>query len=766
MIKFSLVFLLGIIILTMFESLPHWQWIVGIIPAVLVGIKFPRSILLVGLVLGFLWALCQAYLKLYPALDKSLEGTDLDVVGQIVSIPTIQGRSKRFEFLIFDAYKANNDEKVIVPNKVRLNWYGEVPDLQLGEQWQLRVRLKRPWGFANPGSFDYEKWLFEHEIRATGYVRDKKVAKRLKTISISNPTHFLRAWLNQQLQLVSLGTNSAVIKALALGERSEMSPQRWKVLTGTGTNHLLAISGLHVGLVSGLVYLLVLQLWKFSEPLCLRIAAQRVAALAGIAASVSYAMLAGFSIPTQRAMIMATVVFMAVYFGKSFRPWSILSIALLCVLIWDPFSVLAPGFWLSYLAVALIIFTIAGKQTDQPWLLRLARVQWVLALGLLPVTLVLFQQAALISPIANFFAVPWVSFAVVPLVLLGSGLLIISDSLGSWVLQVANYSIDIFWLILKYLYSLPYVKWAHSAPAWALIPAALGVVLLLSPKGWPSKTISLALLSPLVFAQANSPQSGVFELSILDVGQGLAAVVETEQHVLVYDTGPAYSNSFNAGESVIVPFLRARGVNKIDMLVISHTDKDHAGGLEGIVANIQVDRLVTSTPQEFEHDQLSSCRKGVTWEWNGVRFQFLHPSDDIHRLSKNNRSCVLLVTNSASSVLITGDIERPIERILVENQAKLLDTDVLVVPHHGSNSSSTTAFIQTTSPRYAVFATGYRNPYGFPNAKVVSRYEEFGTTLVNTASQGMVTFTFSNQRGLQKHPGYRDVHRKFWHSSF
>ena len=317
----------------MFESLPHWQWIFALVPVSLVGIKFPRSIVIVGVVLGFLWALGHAYLKLYPALDKSLEGIDLEVTGKIVSIPSMQGRSTRFEFLIFTANKTNNNEKVVVPSKVRLNWFGKAPDLQLGEQWQLRVRLKRPWGYVNPGSFDYEKWLFEHEIRATGYVRVKGNVKRIKPTSISNPMHFFRAWLNKRLQLASAGTNTPVIKALALGERGEINPQHWKVLTGTGTNHLLAISGLHVGLVSGLVYMLVLQLWKLSEFLCLRIAAQRVAALAGIVAGVMYAMLAGFSIPTQRAMIMATIVLMAVYFGKSLRPWSILSIALFIVLI-------------------------------------------------------------------------------------------------------------------------------------------------------------------------------------------------------------------------------------------------------------------------------------------------------------------------------------------------------------------------------------------------------------------------------------------------
>jgi len=584
---------------------------------------------------------------LYPALDKSLEGIDLEVTGQIVSIPSIQARSTRFDFLIHEASRTNGSELIIVPKKVRLNWYGKVPELQLGESWQLRVRLKRPWGFANPGSFDYEKWLFEHEIRATGYVRGKGVAKRLDVTGFRQPSHFIRAWLNQQLQQASSGKNTSVIKALALGEKSDMSPQRWKVLTETGTNHLLAISGLHVGLVSGFIYFLILQVWKLSEALCLRIAAQRVAAIGAIFASVLYALLAGFSIPTQRAMLMATVVFMAVYFCKSLRPWSILSIALFCVLVWEPFSVLAIGFWLSFLAVALIIFTISGKQNNQSWLLRLVRVQWVLALGLLPVTLIYFQQAAWVSPLANFFAVPWVSFVVVPLVLLGSGLLVISEVLGAWVLQGASYSIDVFWWVLNYLHNIPYAKWSHSTPNWALLPAALGVVLLLAPKGWPSKQISLVLLSPLLFAQQIPPTDGALKLSILDVGQGLATVLETERHVLVYDTGPNYSESFNAGEAVIVPYLRDRGIDKVDMLIVSHTDKDHAGGLESVLTQLQVDRLVTSTPQRFQHDDASLCRQGVIWKWDGVHFEFLHPNDNIHKLSQNHRSCVLLIKHSA-----------------------------------------------------------------------------------------------------------------------
>ncbi len=767
MIKFSIAFLLGVVILTMFETLPHWQWIFGLLPAIGLAFKFPRVVVLAGIAIGFLWGIGHAYLKLYPELDRSLEGVDIEVTGRIVSIPSSQERSVRFEFSVANAKLANSGEKVVVPEKIRLNWYGKFPSLQLGENWKLRVRLKRPWGFANIGSFDYEKWLFEHDIRATGYVRESKSNQRLNATEIKHVAYFIRAWLHKQLQKVESGTNTAVINALALGERGEMSTKKWQMLTATGTNHLLAISGLHISLISGFVFFIVLRLWRFSETLCLYMAAQRVAALAGIVASVLYAMLAGFAIPTQRAMIMAGVVFMAIYFSKTLQPWNILAIALCAVLVWDPFAVLAPGFWLSFLAVALIFFAITGKRQNQSWLFHMARVQFILALGLLPVTLVFFQQASLISPIANFFAVPWVSFIVVPLVLIGSGLLAISEGLASGVLQLANYSIDVFWMVLTYLHEIPLAKWSHATPDWALIPAAFGILLLLSPGGWPLKALSLVLLSPLVLAPASDQvQDGELRVTILDVGQGLATILESAEYVIVYDVGPKFGTSFNAGKSVVVPYLRERGIDEIDMLIVSHADKDHAGGVQSVLEEMDVKRVITSKPFEIDYGQISPCLSGVRWEWDGVHFEFLHPPEKTHQLSRNNRSCVLSARHLAGSVLITGDIERSIERFLVENQAELLDTDVLVVPHHGSNSSSTTAFIRATSPQYAIFSTGYRNSYGFPDEKVVARYEDFGSALMDTASQGMITFVFSSEEGLQLDAGYRKERQKFWHSRF
>ena len=765
MFKLAIAFLLGISSLTVFASLPHWYWIFGILPTIIIAIKFPRSILIASFLLGFLWALTHAYLKLYPVLDKSLEGIDLEVSGQVVSIPTIYPRSSRFEFSIHSAHTSLNGEIVSVPKKVRLNWYGNVPPIQLGEVWNLRVRLKRPWGYANPGGFDYEKWLFEQGIRATGYVRNKGNNKLVRATSLLNLTYYLRATLNLKLEQVK-SKYAAVIKALVLGERGQMDSRRWQVLTQTGTNHLLAISGLHVGIVSGFVFFITLFFWKRSERLCLNIAAQRVAALAAIFTAVFYAMLAGFSVPTQRAMVMAAVVFFSVFSMQSLRPWNILSLALICVLILDPFSVLSPGFWLSFLAVAIILFSLKAKPVQQKWWLSLVRIQLVLAIGLLPLTLLFFQQASLVSPLANFFAVPWVSFLVVPVTLLGSLFLLINENLGNLILQCAHLLLEIFWTVLDYLHALPFASWHHAVPTWALIPAIFGILILLAPRGWPSKTICVVLISPLVFAKPADISANDLKLTALDVGQGLAIVLEVGSQVLIYDTGPKFGSSFNAGEAVVIPYLRQRGISKIDTLVVSHGDKDHAGGLQGVLSNIKVDHLI-SNKDDYDHGSLSVCKAGMEWVWNSVRFQFLHPPSakkGSRKFSSNNSSCVLLVEHPAGSILLTGDIEKRIEKKLVKEQADLLNIDVLIAPHHGSNSSSTGAFIQATSPDYVVFTTGYRNSYGFPDEKVVSRYKEFGSYLVNTVSHGMITFKFSDKNGLQLQPGYREVRQRFWHS--
>ena len=767
MLKAAVAFLVGVLSLTVFGTLPHWYWCLVVIPAAIILLKFPRSYLLIIVLLGFLWALANAHLNLYPELEKSLEGIDLDVVGKIASIPTKYGRSTRFEFLIDSHIQA--DANFVLPKKVRLNWYGKSPDMQLGEIWQLRVRLKRPWGFANPGGFDYERWLFEQGIRATGYVRTKGDNMRIKQTSPLNFATYLRATLNQKIEDIN-NNYSAIIKALVLGERGQMDSESWQVLTQTGTNHLLAISGLHVGIVSGFVYFLLVWCWKRSERLCLRVPAQRIAAIGAILAAIFYAMLAGFSIPTQRAMIMATVVFLSIYMMQSFRPWNILSLALICVLLVDPFSVLSPGFWLSFLAVALILFSIKNHSAvrKKRWT-SVIRIQFILALGLLPITLLFFQQASLISPVANLFAVPWISILVVPVVLIGSVFLLINKSVGALLLQVSDFLLEVFWSVLNFIHSVSFASWQHAIPTWAIVPAGFGVLLLLAPKGWPGKALSIALLSPLLLAKSVQIPEKDLSVFVLDVGQGTAVVLQSGPKVLVYDTGPKFSSDFNAGEAVVATFLRERGIKEIDTLVISHGDKDHAGGLEGLLNHFHAKQMIVNQTTGYTHENITACRAGMRWSWQFVEFEVLSPAktlaaENIGKLSKNNSSCVLRAQHASGSLLLSGDIERKAEKMLTKKYHDSLDVDVLIAPHHGSKSSSTKAFIQATSPEFVVFTTGYRNPYGFPDEKVVSRYKEFGSHLVNSATQGMISFEFSNKNGLQLLPGYRELRQRFWHT--
>ena len=358
---------------------------------------------------------------------------------------------------------------------------------------------------------------------------------------------------------------------------------------------------------------------------------------------------------------------------------------------------------------------------------------------------------------------------VVPLTLMGSLLLLINESLGTLMLQGSNLLLELFWAVLNFLHAMPLSSFRRAIPAWVIVPAVCGVIILLLPKGFPLKVLGLVLLSPLLFAKHPLPVDEDLHLFVLDVGQGTAIVLQSGKHVLVYDTGPKFSSSFNAGDAVIATFLRDRGIDVIDTLVVSHGDKDHAGGLDGLLEHYQTKRMIVNQTKGYKHDNLSACREGMQWKWGPVEIDILNPAkeipaDNIGKLSKNNSSCVLLVRHAAGSILLTGDIERKTEKRLLKQYKDGLDVDVLIAPHHGSNSSSIKPFIQATSPDYVVFTTGYRNPYGFPDEKVISRYEEFGTQIANSASQGMISFEFSETNGLQLQPGYRELRQRFWHS--
>jgi len=728
---------------------------------------------------GFGWASIAGHALLADGLDPALEGQDVVIEGVIASLPEAQNRRLRFEFVPDVIHK--NGETQPLPGKLLLSWYQRPPDMSVGERWRLQVRLKRPHGFMNPGGFDYEAFLFRKGIRARGYVRKAKgINQRLAEASVSYPVGQVRQNLRGKLDK-TLGAHElkGIVMALAIGDRQQISRPLWEVLTRTGTSHLVAISGLHIGLVAGFAFFAMRRLWRLSAKAALLWPAAKAGALAGLIAASVYAMLAGFSVPTQRALVMVAVVMLAIILQRRTRPSSLLALALLLVLIIDPMAVLAPGFWLSFAAVAVILYGMAGRLGGESgwrkWWWRWGRVQWLVTIGLFPILILLFQKASLVSPLANLFAVPWVSLVTVPLTLLGTFFLSMVPFVGESLLDLALWSTDVLWWMLRALSDLSYAQWMQAVPGnWALACAVVGLVWLLAPGGIPNRWVGVIWILPIAFSGSVTIADGEARFALLDVGQGLATVIQTQNHVLVFDTGPRYSSGFNTGSAVIAPYLRAKGVGRIDILMVSHGDNDHIGGAAGLAAQIPVERVISSVPEKVdslltESLETESCLAGDRWWWDGVRFEMLSPPLNTTKNLKrghmgNNRSCVLRVQAGDDSVLLTGDIERAAERDLLHRLGEKLASDILVVPHHGSKTSSTAAFIDAVSPKVALFPVGYRNRYGFPKQAVVDRYRTKDTQLFNSASHGAVEIRLGGSSDTEfSIQTWRQKNVRYWH---
>ncbi|GMR07651.1 MAG: DNA internalization-related competence protein ComEC/Rec2 [Gammaproteobacteria bacterium] len=765
-------------------------WLVCLLPRLPLLLSWPvGAALLLGLLLGSLrsrklrlpllflagvtWAVLRASALLAEGVPESLQGQDVLLSGEIVSIPEYHDRGVRFVFELHD------DQPV--SGRVRLSWYrfgrfnqDRLPELVPGQQWQLVMRLKRPSGFMNPGGFDYEGWLFQQHIRATGYVRKHPQNRLIKT---PDPYHLNRlvTRLRQDLQekIVSSlqdddyhGQYVGLVSALAIGQRDRVSPQQWDVLRATGTSHLMAISGLHIGLVAMFIYFLTKFVWRNIPRVPLYVPAQKVAAIAALIAAVIYAALAGFSVPTQRALVMVVVMMLAVVSGRRVSPSRVLAIALAGVLILDPFAVLSAGFWLSFAAVAVILYGIAGRVKRQSGPRQWGRVQWIVFIGLFPLLLLIFQQASLVSPMANLFAVPWMGFVVVPLVLAGVVTVASFPALASISWHLAASSIDVAWILLRWLADQPEVLWVSAVPPlWSLLFAVLGVVWILMPRGIPGRWCGVLFMLPMGLVTPATPDYGEYWLTLLDVGQGLSVVVRTKNKTLVFDAGPRFSQQFDTGAAVVVPYLRHQGVKRIDRFIVSHGDKDHIGGAASVIRQISVDSIFTSDVSLFPDTpgivKARPCVQGQQWQWDGVSFEILHP----HKATPgtgNNSSCVLRINTPVASTLLPGDIERRVEEHLVTEHSGSLPANVLVAPHHGSNTSSGKGFIQAVSPDYVLFPAGYRNRFRHPADKVVQRYQRLGIQSLASDRHGAITLRLPASGSIPPPGRYRQSHRRIW----
>lgn len=743
-------------------GLPSLWWGLLLLPLAWLSVRRPLWLIPLFFVAGVGWVTFRAGIILEDSLPYELEGQDLLVIGRIANIPQQAEFGQRFELSV--AHAELDGRAVHAPRRVLLNSRDVTFQPHAGETWRLLVRLNRPHGYQNPGGFDYEAHLFRNRIRAKGYVREDIAPQRIAESSAWHDIDRLRQNLGDRIR-AQLRENpySGMVVALANGDSRGVSAEQWQVLRRTGTLHLIAISGLHISLVGGIVFFIARRLWSLPGKTVLRLPAPMFGAIAALLAACAYAALAGFVIPTQRALIMLAVAMSGILLRRRFPPSRLLAIALFAVLSYDPLSIMAVGFWLSFAAVAVILLAMnrdrigVGASLIYKW----GYIQWAIALGMLPLMLAMFQQVSPVAPLANMLAVPVFDLMAVPLTLTGVLLLgVLPDSVAGLFFQLAAGLLHLLWQALVLLADTPFSQWTQSAPSWwALLVGFVGVALLLAPRGWPSRWVGAVWLLPLFFMRPPAPVLGEVWFTLLDVGQGLAAVVRTQTHALVFDTGPRLG-TFDTGAAVVEPYLRAVGVRRVDTLIISHGDNDHIGGAESILRALPVGETLSSIPEKLPTAKL--CQSGQAWNWDGVDFIIMNPTATASSRA-NNDSCVLQIRSRYGNVLLPADIEAKAERQLVERWGILLRSDVLVAPHHGSKTSSTPVFIEAVAPRYVLFPVGYRNRYRHPNAAVVQRYADRGVLMHDTPASGALEFRL-NVTGLEA-TAYRERHRRYWYAN-
>jgi len=786
-------FALGIIALQQQALLPppFFQWVAA--PALAAGLAatwlsslrplrvgnvwmatLPLVALLAAGAAGFGYAAWRAEARLADVLPSEWEGRDITVVGIVDDLPQPVDRGTRFAFSI----ERVETRGARVPSSVSLAWYAPIsrddsaeplPVLHAGERWRLLVRLKRPHGTVNPAGFDVEAWLLENDLRATGYVRRDPGNMRLDAFAgrASDYVASARESIRQRMLAALDGKLYAgVIAALAIGDERAIPEAQWRLFNRTGVGHLISISGLHITFFAALVGTTVFWLWRRSHALTTRLAARRAAAIAGVCAAFAYVLLAGFQIPAQRTLYMLAVAAAGLWISRPGTASVVWLWALAIVLAWDPWAGLTPGFWLSFGAVGLLLYIGAGRIGRlRPWR-EAVRAQIAITVGLVPLMLILFMQVSVVSPLANAVAIPVVTFIVVPLAL--------ASIVLPWDLLLLTAHQVFAWLaaFLEMLSALPSAVWQqHAPPAWTALAGMIGVMWLLAPRGLPGRALGTLWLLPLFLALPVWPPAGAFKVTVIDVGQGLAVLVQTHAHAMLYDTGPRYSENADAGNRIIASMLRGTGVQTLDMLVLSHQDTDHSGGALSLLQTVPVASVLSSLPathpilreREARHEHAQRCSVGQRWTWDGVDFELLHPVEANYanpKLKSNDLSCVVRVAAAHGSILLTGDIEARTEADLVRRSAAALRSDVLVVPHHGSRSSSTQAFIDAVHPDTAVFTPGYRNRFGHPRPEVVDRYAQAGIARFRTDYDGAMIFDFGpNARGVH---AQREREARYW----
>ncbi len=735
-----------------------------------------------GLLVGAGLTGSRAAIGAAHALPAAMEGRDITVTGRIASLPQSTAMGLRFG-LVVDSARLDG-QPVMLPERLQLSWFAgarnngiEPPALQAGERWQLTVRLRQPHGNRNPHGWDRERWLWEQGIGASGYVKSgpRDAAPQRLGERVGYPVLAARQWVAQRIAARVTDPRSAgVLAALVVGDQSAIEREDWDLFRTTGVAHLMSISGLHVTMFAWLAMALIGWGWRrlggHWPGALLAVPTPLAAGLGGVALAAAYAVFSGWGVPAQRTVLMLAVIVGLRLSGRRW-PWPMVwLLAMSAVLLLDPWALLQPGFWLSFVAVGILFATDPGRSTgptpDAPDVasfglahraarsaLGLLREQAVVTVALAPLALLLFGQFSVVGLAANLIAIPWVTLVITPLAMLGV--------LVSPLWDLAALAVRGFGLVLAWLGQWPWAAIHRPIPPLGLALAAVlggGLLVLRLPAVW--RVAGVFLLAPGLLWTPARPAPGVFEVMAIDVGQGSALLVRTARHSLLFDAGPRYGADSDAGERVVVPLLRALG-EQPDAVVISHKDSDHAGGAEAVRAAWPLTRWLSS----FDTDPARRCLAGQSWTWDGVRFDMLHPNPDHYRadgsaaLSSNAMSCTLRISAGAQSAWLSGDLDAEREtRLSLANPG--LRATLLIAPHHGSKSSSSPVLLNTLRPQTVLVQSGYRNPFGHPAPEVLARYRERGMRWVNSPDCGAATWRSDRPEEVLCE---REQGRRYWH---
>ena len=709
----------------------------------------------------------RAQVFLETQIAPRLEGQVLEVVGRVTAMPQRMQENIRFRFAVQTAQLASG-ELVELPPQVMLGWYvntltsGPSPaNLQAGDTWKFSIKLKAPHGHINPHGFDYELWLWEQGLQATGYVRNgsRDVPPKLIARSWQHPIERFRQWVRQSVyaQLADQ-PGAGVVVALLLGDQAAIERADWDVFRATGVAHLMAISGLHITALAWLVARWAGWMWRRSDmwskrSWCMRLPAQKASMLAALVTAVAYSAFTGWAIPAQRTVWMLGAVLALRMYGLRWPAYQVLLFAATVVLIADPWAFLQAGFWLSFMAVSILF---VGSQSFQ-FLPALVREQFLMSVCMAPISLLFFHQVSLVGFFANLLAVPWVTCVVTPLSMLGL-LIPFAWNLAAW--AVSGLGACLGWMA-----NLSWAQWsAPAAPLWIGLLSIAGMFVFAMPAAWWWRLSGVLCIWPVLNWQTARPPAGEFELIGADMGQGHAVLVRTASNSLLYDTGPRYSPETDAGQRVLVPLLIALGEH-LDRVIISHQDSDHSGGAHSVLKMQPQADVLTSIPSNHllrKTHPMQTCTAGQQWQWDGVYFSVLHPqeADYAKKLKPNALSCVIRIeSTSGISALLVADIEAAQENQLLQSGVHL-KSDWLLVPHHGSATSSTIAFLKAVSPSIAWVQAGYRNRFGHPRPEVLARYDSQGIRVFQNVWCGASLWRSDKPEQMRCE---RDEQRRYWH---